>query len=171
MSPLTPGHQQQRKLVVQHFLDFLGKLSMNFTPMPRVYFNILVLFHAAANLYWYPSLFFKKIQNKLCLTLVMLNLCKKKPMHLHFLLFLNINSLRPSDVVWQWSLTTLAQVMACCLMAPSHYLNQCWLIISKVLWQAPVGHFKRDTPSINWQHLCENCLSKISRKSQSVEMA
>ena len=28
--------------------------------------------------------------------------------------------------------STLAQVMACCLTAPSHYLNQCWLIISKI---------------------------------------
>ena len=26
------------------------------------------------------------------------------------------------------------QVMACCLTAPSHYLNQCWLIISEVMW-------------------------------------
>ena len=26
--------------------------------------------------------------------------------------------------------STLAQVMACCLMAPSHYPNKCWLIIS-----------------------------------------
>ena len=47
----------------------------------------------------------------------------------------DINSLRPSDAVWrQWSWTTLAQVLACCLTEPSHYLNQCWLIISKVLW-------------------------------------
>ena len=40
-----------------------------------------------------------------------------------------INSLRPSDAIW-WhrSGSTLAQVMACCLTAPSHYLNQCWLI-------------------------------------------
>ena len=29
---------------------------------------------------------------------------------------------------------TLAQVMAWCLTAPSHYLNQCWLVISEVLW-------------------------------------
>ena len=44
-----------------------------------------------------------------------------------------INSLWPSDAIWrQKSWSTLAQVMACCLMAPSHYLNQCWLIISKV---------------------------------------
>ena len=64
-----------------------------------------------------------------------------------------VYSLRPSDAIWrQWSWTTLAQVMACCLMAPSHYLNQYWLIISKVLWQAPVGYFKKDTPSINCWH-------------------
>ena len=41
-----------------------------------------------------------------------------------------INSLWPSDVIW-WhrSGSTLAQVMACCLMAPSHYLSQCLIII------------------------------------------
>ena len=45
-----------------------------------------------------------------------------------------INSLGPSDAIWHWrSLSTLVQVMVCCLTAPSHYLNQCWLIISKVL--------------------------------------
>ena len=45
-----------------------------------------------------------------------------------------VNSLGPSDAIWHcrsWS--TLVQVMAYCLTAPSHYLNQCWLIISKVL--------------------------------------
>ena len=31
--------------------------------------------------------------------------------------------------------------MACCLTAPSHYLNQCWLIISEVLWHSPEGNF------------------------------
>ena len=44
-----------------------------------------------------------------------------------------INSLWPSDVIWrQGSRLTFAQVIACCLTAPSHYLNQYWLIISKV---------------------------------------
>ena len=33
--------------------------------------------------------------------------------------------------------STLAQVMACCLMAPSNYLNQCRLVISGVLWHFP----------------------------------
>ena len=35
--------------------------------------------------------------------------------------------MEPSDAIWRhgsWS--TLAQVIACCLTAPSNYLNQCW---------------------------------------------
>ena len=44
-----------------------------------------------------------------------------------------INPLTASDAIWQQRHgSTLAQVMACCLMASSYYLNQCWLIISKV---------------------------------------
>ena len=36
-----------------------------------------------------------------------------------------INSLWPNDAIWRHrSGSTLAQVMACCLAAPSHYLNQ-----------------------------------------------
>ena len=37
-----------------------------------------------------------------------------------------ISSLWPSDIIWrQGSRSTLDLVMACCLTAPSHYLNQC----------------------------------------------
>ena len=40
------------------------------------------------------------------------------------------NSLWPSEaMLWDWSGSTVIQVMACCLTAPSHYLNQCWLEI------------------------------------------
>ena len=50
--------------------------------------------------------------------------------------FVFVNSLGPSDAIWRWrSWSTLVQVMACCLTAPSHYLNQCWLI-SKVPWHS-----------------------------------
>ena len=31
--------------------------------------------------------------------------------------------------------------MACCLTAPSHYLNQCWLLISQILWHSPESNF------------------------------
>ena len=67
------------------------------------------------------------------------------------------NTLWPSDdaVWWYGTGSTLAQVMACCLTAPSHYLNQCWLFISGVQWQWPhtcEGNFTRDTSAINDQH-------------------
>ena len=45
--------------------------------------------------------------------------------------------------------STLAQVTACCLMAPSHYLNQCWLIISKIQLNSSDGNFTRDTSVMN----------------------
>ena len=45
-----------------------------------------------------------------------------------------VNSLWPSDIIWQHvSKSTMALVMACCLMAPSHYLNQCWLLICEAM--------------------------------------
>ena len=45
----------------------------------------------------------------------------------------------PGDAIWghrsgPGSGSTLVQVMACCLMAPSYYLNQHWFLISEVLW-------------------------------------
>ena len=40
------------------------------------------------------------------------------------------------------NLSTLTQIMACCLTEPNHYLNQFWLIIGKVQWG--------DTPAINY---------------------
>ena len=45
-----------------------------------------------------------------------------------------VESLWPDEAIW-WhrSGSTLVQVMAWCLMTPSHYLNQCWLHISKAL--------------------------------------
>ena len=47
----------------------------------------------------------------------------------------DINSLWPSDAIRrQVTESTLAQVMACCLTASSHYLNQCWLVISYILY-------------------------------------
>ena len=61
-----------------------------------------------------------------------------------------INSLWPSNAIWwQRSGSTLAQVMACCLTAPSHYLNQCWLIISKVLWHSSEGIIMRRSEDTN----------------------
>ena len=62
----------------------------------------------------------------------------------------SINSLWPSDAIGRHRIgSTLVQLMACCLTAPSHYLNQWWLIISKVQWHSSESNFTRDTPVIN----------------------
>ena len=50
---------------------------------------------------------------------------------------ISFDSLRPSDAIW-WhrTVSTLAQMMACCLMAPRKYLNQYWLIISQIMYHS-----------------------------------
>ena len=60
-----------------------------------------------------------------------------------------MNSLRPSDAIWlQRTMLTLPQVMACCLTAPSHYLNQSWLI----LWRSCEDNLTRDSSAITHQN-------------------
>ena len=48
------------------------------------------------------------------------------------------NLLYPSDAIWRHgSGSALVQVMVCCLMVPSNYLNQCWLIMREALSHTP----------------------------------
>ena len=77
----------------------------------------------------------------------------------------DVNSLWPSDAIMrQRTESTLALLMACCLMAPSHYLNQCWLIISKVLWHSSEDIIIRseDTKQLN---KIENSIFRITSRS------
>ena len=55
--------------------------------------------------------------------------------------------------------------MACCLTAPSHYLNQCWLIISKVYWHSSEGNFTAGISTINHCNWLKKYSSKISLTS------
>ena len=74
----------------------------------------------------------------------------------------------PSDATWRhWPGSTLAQVMACCLTAPSTYLNQCGLIISGVQWgssdsqvqiQVFYSRMRQPQPSMNIFSLKMTCL-------------
>ena len=57
-------------------------------------------------------------------------------------IFYQLRSLLHSDTLWwhrSWS--TLAQVMAWCLTAPSHYISQCWLINKLVIWLSQESDF------------------------------
>ena len=85
-----------------------------------------------------------------------------------------INSLCPGDAtLWHRCWSTLAQVMACCFTAPSHYLNQCWLLISEVLWCSH-EHYSDVTMSVMASQItgvlivCSNvCSGADHRKHQS----
>ena len=58
----------------------------------------------------------------------------------------------PSDAMWWHRFgATLAQIMACCLMAPSHYLFLCWVIIKGVL-------------AFTWEQFYENLICKLCSK-------
>ena len=46
-------------------------------------------------------------------------------------------------------LNVLAQITTCCRMAPVHYLNQCWLIMSKVQWHSAEVNITRDASAIS----------------------
>ena len=47
-----------------------------------------------------------------------------------------------------WSGSILAQVMACCLTASSHYVNQCWLFINDFSWHSYKGDFTTNSQNI-----------------------
>ena len=68
-----------------------------------------------------------------------------------------LNSLWPSKAIWQHRTgSTLVQVMACCLLAPSHFLNQCWLIIDGAQQQSISGILMGSTQDINLWNKFEN---------------
>ena len=75
-------------------------------------------------------------------------------------------SLWPSDPIW-WhrSESTLAQVMAWCHQAPSNYLNQCWHLISEVLWHLPERKFTVIAQAIILYNKHENYIIKITAAS------
>ena len=77
-----------------------------------------------------------------------------------------VNSLWPSDAIWRHrSGSTLAQVMAWWLTAPSHYLNQCWLIMNGVLWYSPYNNFTGSARDINSWYEFENYNFEITATS------
>ena len=75
-------------------------------------------------------------------------------------------SLWPNDTIWRHRfLSILAQIMACCLTAPSHYLNQCWFIISNLLWHSSESIIIQRSQYTNQINKNENRIFKITSKS------
>ena len=71
-----------------------------------------------------------------------------------------LNSLGPtSDAIWhQRSGSALAQVMASCLMVPSHYLTQCWLVAGGFSWHSLGGISILNTPDISHWNEFKYCV-------------
>ena len=68
-----------------------------------------------------------------------------------------INFLWPNDAIWQIrSGSILALLIACCLMAPSHYLNKCRLIISNKHCPHCEGNLT------HWGRVMHICVSKVT---------
>ena len=73
------------------------------------------------------------------------------------LLYKLYNSVWSSDTVRRHRIwLALVQAMACCLTAPSHYLNQCWLMINEVLWHSPEINFTGNTQDIYPRYASES---------------
>ena len=67
-----------------------------------------------------------------------------------------VDSLWPSDIIMVSEiLVNTGQLMAYCLMPPSHYLNQCCLAISEILWHSFQSSVNLNTQDINHQVVFE----------------
>ena len=83
-----------------------------------------------------------------------------------------VYSLWPSDDIWQHrSISILAQLIACCLTAPSYYPNQCWTIISKAYWYECASNFTRAILASNYQIYIENHLPRFLLKISQGQMS
>ena len=62
--------------------------------------------------------------------------------------FTGLNSPPPSPsaaCMCQWTGSVLVQIMACRLLAPSHYLNQCWVIVNWTIRNKLQWNFNQNT--------------------------
>ena len=79
-----------------------------------------------------------------------------------------LNSLWPRYDKWRHrSRSTLAQAMPCWLTAPSHYLDQSWIIISKVQWLP----FKEQFQKRYLSHLSLKLSLKITHRKKFIPIS
>ena len=77
-----------------------------------------------------------------------------------------VNSLWHTDARWHHrSGSTLGQLVACCLTAPSHYLKQCWHLLSDILWHSRGGNFTASAQLIILENGFQKSAFKIAAPS------
>ena len=72
-----------------------------------------------------------------------------------------VNSLLPTDTICNRSGSPSDQVMACCLMASSHSLIRCLLIVRSVLQHSPESNFTKSAHKLP-KHVFGDCSFKIT---------
>ena len=79
-----------------------------------------------------------------------------------------VNSLWFDDAMLRHiSSSTLALLIAGCLMAPRYFLNQCWNIIKWVMWHSCERDFAKSAHEVNPWHLLTNSIFKIATSFMS----
>ena len=88
-------------------------------------------------------------------------------------LFFLVKYTSPHIVVWRRhrSLSTIAQVMSCCLTAPSNYLIQCWFLISEVFWHSHNSNFTKSAKAIipSWKIILLKSLPRILGTNELID--
>ena len=78
-------------------------------------------------------------------------------LYIFFAVILPFWPLSHCDPIWRHRHgSTLAQIVVCCPMAPSHPLNKCWLIIVSVIL-----HSHRRNITISAWTLCVTCVQRL----------
>ena len=82
-----------------------------------------------------------------------------------------INSLRPSDAyMHQLTRPSLVQIIACRLLAPSHNLNQCWLIVNWKLGNKIQWNFNQNSNIFIQENAFEYAISKKEANLSGLNM-
>ena len=65
-------------------------------------------------------------------------------------------------MLWYSYESILAEVMAWCLITPSHYLNHCWIIIRSFPWSLPESNFTGGAHEVNRHYVSRDNTFKIT---------
>ena len=132
--------------LAQWYSSYLMLKDLNGAPFLCINVACLVPSHYL-NQYWFIVNWI--LRNKLCEILIRIQTFPLKTMYLKMAsakwhpFCLGLYVLTHCGLVTPYGTmrtrSVLAQVMAYCLTAPSHYLNQCWLIIGEVPWHSSQG--------------------------------
>ena len=76
---------------------------------------------------------------------------------------ISVNSSPPSAAYMRrWIKSVLVQIMACRLSAPSHYLNQCWVIVNWTLGNKFQWNFNQNTKLFIHENASENVVCEMA---------